>query len=133
MPRTLPLVLVAALVLPAALAGCAGNEGGPGNKVSRSISLPRNGSAEANLRMDAGASIHFSWETEPPSNLTFDLHAHVNGSVEVHRNATATEGEGSFQAPRNGTFSLLWRDPELPVRLVATVEGNFTLASFPVR
>lgn len=126
------LLLVSALLAPALLAGCAGDEGGP-NKVSRSLSVPRDGSAEANLHMAANASITYHWETEPAANLTFDLHAHRNGSVEVYRNDTATEGGGDFTAPRNGTFSLYWRNPELPVRLVVTIEGDFTLESFPLR
>lgn len=125
-------VLVAALVLPAVLAGCAGGDGGPGNKVSRSISLPRNATAGANLLMHANASITYSWETEPPSNLTFALRGPGNASDEVFRGNTTTEGEGSFAAPRNGTYGLAWRDPEFPVRLVVTFEGDFTRSSFPI-
>lgn len=131
-PRpALPLLLAAALVLSAFLAGCAG--GGPGNKVSRSLSLGRDDAAEAILRMEANASITYAWETEPAADITWDLHTHRDGQVEVLRNGTAPEGEGTFTAPRNGTFSLSWSDPELPVRLVATIEGDFTLESFPVR
>lgn len=131
MPRPAP-ALVLLVVLPALLAGCTGGDGGPGNKVSRSLSVPEGGSAEANLAMDAGAGVTYEWETEPAVNLTFDIHTHENGTVDVLRSETATAGEGAFEAPRNGTFSLYWRDPAKPVRLIVTIEGDFTLESFPV-
>lgn len=132
-PRPTPAaVLVLALALPTLLAGCAGTGGGPGTTVSRSLSVPQDGSAEANLRMTGNASITYVWETEPSTNLTYDLHTHRNGSVEVLRNGTAPAGDGAFQAPRDGVYSLHWRDPDVPVRLVVTIEGDFTLESFPV-
>lgn len=125
------VLLISALLAPALLAGCAAEPGAP-NKVSRSISVSEDGYAEANLAMEAGANLTYAWETEPVANLTFDLHTHVNGSVEVFHEETATAGEGAFQAPRNGTFSLHWAEPGTALRLVATVEGDFTLESFPV-
>lgn len=133
-PRPHPrLVLLSlALVLPALLAGCTGDGEGP-NTIGRNIAMSEKGSAEANLQMDAGARIDYSWNTTPDRNVSWDLHTHENGTVTVLRNGTATSGNGTFEAPRNGTYSLFWQNQGNPMRLGVRITGDFTLESFPIR
>lgn len=125
------LALAASLALAAVgFAGCA-EEGAPAaTSLDREETIAPGGFFEANLAMNESAEIAYRWSTSPETAVGFDVHSHEGGEVRYHEQASAAWGEGSFTAPEQGTFSLLWENTaEDPVEVAIHVEGDFALAS----
>lgn len=126
-PRILPVVLA---FLSLTVPGCLDGEPSPTDVLERSFAIEPDGFAEVNLRMDRNASIRYDWTVEDGTSVRFDVHSHENDRVVVHEQTRAASGSGSFQAPEDGTFSLMWENTgDQPVRVSTHVEGTFELAS----
>lgn len=102
-PTWLPLLL--SLVL---LAGCTG---GPDPASDRTLDLERTWElspgifAEVNLEMQEGEAFQATLTSDEP--VAWDVHTHGDDGFEVLDNGTGREVTVTFQAPRDGSFSLL--------------------------
>lgn len=130
-PAALHVPLLLGLVAASAvLAGCSQQPPAPENTFEREATVPAGSFFEANLAMNESAEITYDWSTSPEVVLAFDVHSHDGREVRYHDRVNASTHEGSFTAPSQGTFSLLWENTggeEITVEV--TVEGEFGLAS----
>lgn len=67
------------------------------------------GFAEVNLLMRAGQSVSWAW-TATGGELYFNVHSHVGANVTDHVQKVAAADEGTFTAPAEGSYSLLWEN-----------------------
>lgn len=128
-PRTL---LLATALLLAGLAGCMENgPPSPATTIERERSLEPGAFVEANLAMNGSDQLSYRWSTTPEGVLAFDVHSHpARGEVAYHERANATSGEGSFTAPSEGTYSLLWENQgEETITVNLRIEGDVELVS----
>ncbi|MBI2078481.1 MAG: hypothetical protein HYT80_08965 [Euryarchaeota archaeon] len=118
-------ILVGAFVL---VAACASQPA----PVAGSVELPPAGVGffEINLRGAAGSTASYDWSTTPTTTVHFDVHTHRGNRVDYLENGTFAARRGSVAFPENGTYSLLWQNPEAhPALLRYEVVGDFTLLS----
>lgn len=122
--------LLVLLIGLAALAGCSQPPPAPANSFEREVALSPGSFVEVNLAMNDSAELAYRWSTAPEATIAFDVHSHAGGEVRYHERANATSGEGSFTAPSEGTYSLLWEntaDEEITVDVA--IEGDFRIDS----
>lgn len=120
------------IVVLAASAGCAGPSppDGGSNAIQRTVSLPAHEFFEANLEMNESADVTYEWSTEGTS-IAFDVHSHANQEVRYYHRSNGSSGQGSFQAPSQGAYSLLWENAsDAPVNLTLAIEGDFQVRSY---
>lgn len=121
------VLLAAGLVL---AAGCTTGPAPPATTVDREVSVDPGSFFEANLAMNESAELAYEWTTANGSTVAFDVHSHTSTGIQYHERANGTAGEGTFAAPEEGTFSLLWENPaEDPATLSLTIEGDFEIES----
>lgn len=113
------------------LAGCASSPADePANQLERSVTVPAGEFVEANLQMGENDTIRYEWSTSNGTQLSFDVHSHGQGGVETYETARGAVGQGSFAAPGNDTFSLLWaNEGEEPAELSFSIAGSFSVDS----
>lgn len=120
-----------AAVLLVLAAGCSSSTAPPPTTVERTEDLAPGEFFEANLAMNDSAELSYEWETANGSSLAFDVHSHTYTGVRYHEQANGTSGQGTFTAPRNGTFSLLWENTgDGPAIVSLAIEGDFRVESF---
>lgn len=82
------------------------------------------GYAEVNLVMREGDSFAYAWTSSQP--VYFNIHYHADGKTERAAEERVSELDGTFTAPLDQVFSLLWRNENPGTADVeATVEGTF--------
>jgi hypothetical protein len=118
------------LLVLATIAGCAGDPASPrDNVLSRETIIDADAFVEANLAMNASAELAYEWSTNGTS-LAFDVHTHTARGLETFDTHNGTQAEGTFTAPRNGTFSIFWtNEGSQQARLSFSVSGKFTVDS----
>lgn len=121
----LAVVLLGAVLL----AGC--TEEGREPVVEREETIEPGRFLELNFRMPDGGQMDYQWSTTPAREVAFDVHSHPSqGEVVYHDRANATESSGTFTAPGEDTYSLLWENPtDEPVTVSVHVGGDVELAS----
>lgn len=117
-------------VVVAALGGCLSADG-PATTIERERAVDPGSFVEANLAMNHSAELTYRWSTSPSAEVAFDVHSHPSrGEVAYHDRYNASEGEGSFTAPSEGTYSLLWENRgEEPVTVSFHIAGDVELVS----
>jgi hypothetical protein len=80
---------------------------------------------EDNLNLEQGEKLTWTFRTQPPRLLDWDVHAHPGNEVVTYQQGTADHGNGTFTAPAKGIYSLFFQNtnPE-PVTLFYTVQGG---------
>lgn len=110
------------LVLAVASAGCA-SEPSPEVLVEEERTLERGEFFEVDLEMDAGWEVDASYTAN--GTVGWNVHSHEDGEVVVHDEGAGTDGTITYEAPDEGTYSLLWQNrDEAPVELSVTVRGQ---------
>ncbi|MGB0653200.1 MAG: hypothetical protein ACPGQL_08360 [Thermoplasmatota archaeon] len=85
---------------------------------------------EINTEMDTNGTIRWDWRIAEDAEVHFDLHTHFDGEVQYHIEGDHARHAGSFDAYRDGGYSLLWRnDGAVPLTLGYRVWGDFELDS----
>lgn len=117
-------------VVVAALGGCLSADG-PATTIERERTVEPGSFVEANLAMNGSAELTYRWSTSPSTEVAFDVHSHPSrDEVAYHERYNATGDEGSFTAPSEGTYSLLWENRgEEPVTVSFRIEGEVELVS----
>lgn len=124
------------LVLALLLAGCAtSGQDAPAAEVEDFVRLAPRGypssSVEVNVRMAQGAEA--SWRFNASAPLVWDVHTHDDAGFEVLASGKEATGSGTFQAPRDGVYSVYLQNPTSggPVDVTYRVEGDFQLEPGP--
>lgn len=121
--------LAIALTLAAAAAGCAG-EASPATTIERNETVEPGSFVELNLEMNASAELAYRWSTTPETTIAFDVHSHEGTDVRYHEQVEASQHEGSFTAPEDGGYSLLWENTASePVTVEIHIQGALVLDS----
>ena len=120
------------LVLALLLAGCAtSGQDAPAAEVENFVRLAPRGypssTVEVNVRMAQGAEA--SWRFNASGALVWDVHTHDDAGVEVLASGKEETASGTFQASRDGVYSLYLQNPtsQGPVDVTYRVEGDFQL------
>jgi hypothetical protein len=80
---------------------------------------------EVNLQLKKGESFQWSFTTDPPTVLHYDVHSHVGSQVTTHLQGDNETANGTFTAPFDGIFSLfLDNSNPSPVDVLYQVEGG---------
>lgn len=111
--------LLACCLLALLLPGCAS----PSLLHRTDVALGGSRFAEANLSLAQGQAIH--WEWTATAGMHFDVHTHGPDGRAIE--AIAKDGAsdtGSFTAPANGTYSLLWLPRSTAVKLSYSITGE---------
>jgi hypothetical protein len=74
------------------------------------IHLDPGRSHEVNLQLDRNTTLTWSFRTEPPQALRYDLHSHEGARVITHAQGSAPAANGTFSAPADGVYSLFWEN-----------------------
>lgn len=120
--------LVALLLVSALLAGCSFSSG---SAVGDASVAPEK-FKEINLGLKAGKTVTWDWSTTGGA-ARFDVHSHKDGVVTEHVIRAGTSDKGSFTAPADGEYSLLWENKGTATIHVAYnvhVDGKIT-SQFP--
>lgn len=116
-PRTTVL-----LVLAVTSAGCA-SEPSAETLVDEERTLERGEFLEVDVEIDAGGEVRASYSAN--GTVGWNVHSHEDGEVVVHDEGAGTNGTIAYQAPDQGTYSLLWQNRDAdPVELSVTVRGQ---------
>lgn len=126
-----PFLAAVLVVLSVLSTGCTDPTGrGAPSVLDRSVSVDPGSFFEANLEMNESAQFTFEWSTDG-TDVAFDVHSHASTQVDYHHRSNGSSGRGSFQAPSDGGYSLLWENPsKARVNLTFEVEGDFQIVSF---
>lgn len=121
-------LLVLSLLGPA-MAGCVDDEA-PAMTIERNETVEPGSFVELNLRTNASTELAYRWSTSPETTVAFDVHSHDGDETRYHEQVDASAHEGTFTAPADGVYSLLWENPSSePVTVAIHVEGDAVLAS----
>ncbi|MDA0321440.1 MAG: hypothetical protein O2923_01795 [Verrucomicrobia bacterium] len=95
------------------------------------ISIPARSGTEYKIRMGKGASLEYSWDTDK-GKLFFDFHGEpTNGKAgyfESYKKDTFARGEGSFEAPFEGTHGWYWKNNNAHAVLITLkLKGSYIL------
>jgi len=87
--------------------GGGGNDGSPAPPGSGlTTSLAPGGQYEANFPLAANQAVRWSFITEPPTPMRYDLHHHEGAQVLTHAEGEAVQANGTFTAPGAALYSL---------------------------
>lgn len=121
----------AAVLLAVTLVGCTSSPAPAANTVERTVEISAGEFFEANLEMNESSHLTYEWTTADGSQVAFDVHSHTYTGVRYHARDNGSAGQGTFTAPSNGTYSLLWENPgDEPATVELTIEGDFVVESF---
>lgn len=110
------------LVLAVTSAGCASDPSGE-ILLDEERTLERGEFLEVDLEIDAGEEVRASYTAN--GTVGWNVHSHEDGEVVVHDEGAGTDGTITYEAPDEGTYSLLWQNRDAdPVVLSVNVTGQ---------
>lgn len=66
---------------------------------------------EVEVPMRAGQRLEYESVHEPPAGrVVFNIHSHQGRDITYYRKGTGARVAGTFGAPRDGTFYLMWEN-----------------------
>lgn len=106
MPRVRLPSAVLALAVAILLSGCSS---AGGDSRDGAIDLQSGGFKEIKVAMDKGDSLSWSWSTAGGQAVHFDFHTHKDGGAQTLKEDTSATGQGTFEAPEDGSYYLFWQ------------------------
>ncbi|HVL49555.1 MAG TPA: hypothetical protein VM889_13445 [Candidatus Thermoplasmatota archaeon] len=130
-PAVVRPVLLAALVVALAFAGCVGESGNAPapskhREETRTFDLAPGKSLEFKLRLAKGAKLDYQWTATRA--VAYDFHGDTGGATgyRSHDKGTAATDQGAWTAPFEGRHGWWWKnDNRVPVTVTLVIEGAY--------
>ena len=77
------------------------------------------------LNLDLDGAVSWNWTASAP--VSFNVHSHTDAGVVDHVTRTGSSGQGTFDPPKPGEYSMMWGNPgpdPVTVHYKVTLKGR---------